>query len=127
MFPIPFSPSQGSIELTLPLSPWHNELQVVTRVLRRVTGDLIAAREWLLSVISNLSVSKCVPKPLTLIVAHLIVTGHGDVCQLALQAAVVIANMDPSQVVKCKLSAKQSILMLGFRFIYYHHTIKLVN
>ncbi|XP_046905303.1 focadhesin isoform X1 [Hypomesus transpacificus] len=91
-------PAEGSIELTLPLSPWHNELQVVTRVLRRVTGDLIAAREWLLSVISNLSVSKCVPKPLTLIVAHLIVTGHGDVCQLALQAAVVIANMDPSQV-----------------------------
>ncbi|XP_056156297.1 focadhesin [Lampris incognitus] len=91
-------PSPPGTPLAFPLSPWYSELQVGLHVLRKVADDQAAASEWLLSVTSGLSSSQCVPGPLSLIVAYLIVTSQEDVCRLALSAAQAIASADPSQV-----------------------------
>lgn len=71
---------------------------MATQVLRQVTGDPVAASEWLLAVTSALPLSQRVPSPLTLTVAHLVVTGQQDVCRLALKTAAAIALADPAQV-----------------------------
>ncbi|CAB1345172.1 unnamed protein product, partial [Coregonus sp. 'balchen'] len=91
-------PAEKVSQLALPLSPWSSELLVATQVLRQVTGDPVAASEWLLAVTSALPLSQCVPSPLTLTVAHLVVTGQQDVCRLALKTAAAIAQADPAQV-----------------------------
>uniref|UniRef100_A0A8C7M2R3 DUF3730 domain-containing protein n=1 Tax=Oncorhynchus mykiss TaxID=8022 RepID=A0A8C7M2R3_ONCMY len=85
-------------QLALPLSLWSSELLVATQVLRQVTGDPVAASEWLLAVTSALPLSQRVPSPLTLTVAHLVVTGQQEVCRLALKTAAAIAQADPAQV-----------------------------
>ncbi|XP_029609576.1 focadhesin isoform X1 [Salmo trutta] len=91
-------PAEKVSQLALPLSPWSSEVLVATQVLRQVTGDPVAASEWLLAVTSALPLSQRVPSPLTLTVAHLVVTGQQDVCRLALKTAAAIALADPAQV-----------------------------
>uniref|UniRef100_A0A673VPL5 Focadhesin n=1 Tax=Salmo trutta TaxID=8032 RepID=A0A673VPL5_SALTR len=99
LIPTVFStPYQKVSQLALPLSPWSSEVLVATQVLRQVTGDPVAASEWLLAVTSALPLSQRVPSPLTLTVAHLVVTGQQDVCRLALKTAAAIALADPAQV-----------------------------
>ncbi|CDQ62411.1 unnamed protein product [Oncorhynchus mykiss] len=91
-------PAEKVSQLALPLSLWSSELLVATQVLRQVTGDPVAASEWLLAVTSALPLSQRVPSPLTLTVAHLVVTGQQEVCRLALKTAAAIAQADPAQV-----------------------------
>ncbi|KAL0970352.1 hypothetical protein UPYG_G00240840 [Umbra pygmaea] len=90
-------PGQNMPQVTLPLSPWSSQVLVATQVLRQVTGDSAAARSWLLAVTSALPLCQRVAPHLTLIVTHLLVTGQGDVCRLALRTAAAIAQADPAQ------------------------------
>uniref|UniRef100_UPI003AB0ACCF focadhesin n=1 Tax=Centroberyx gerrardi TaxID=166262 RepID=UPI003AB0ACCF len=92
------TPTQPAPPLALPLTPWYSELHVALSVLRKVAGDPAAASDWLLSVSSALSSGQPLPRSLSLIVTHLIVTGREDVCRLALNASQAIATADPSQV-----------------------------
>ncbi|KAG5845485.1 hypothetical protein ANANG_G00139630 [Anguilla anguilla] len=78
--------------------PWYSELLVATHTLRRVSRDPASARDWLISVQSALPLSDRVPDHLTLILGHLILTGQGEVCRLALSTAALLAEADPAQV-----------------------------
>ncbi|KAM4611436.1 focadhesin [Polymixia lowei] len=92
-------PRRPGRRLAFPLTSWYNELDVALCVLRKVADDPAAAGDWLLSVTSALSSSsQSLPWSLSLIVAHLIVTGQGDVCRLALLTAQAVATADPSKV-----------------------------
>ncbi|KAK2900269.1 focadhesin isoform X1 [Channa argus] len=91
-------PRQSGPVLALPLSSWYSELSVALSILCKVAADPAAAADWLLSVQSALSSSHCLPRSLTLIVAHLIITGPDDICHLALNASQAIAAADPCQV-----------------------------
>uniref|UniRef100_A0A6Q2YZ03 DUF3730 domain-containing protein n=1 Tax=Esox lucius TaxID=8010 RepID=A0A6Q2YZ03_ESOLU len=91
-------PAENIPQLALPLSPWSGEVLVTAQVLRRVTGDPVAASEWLVAVTLAVPLCQRVPSPVTLVVAHLLVTGQTDVCRLALKAAAAIAQADPAQV-----------------------------
>ncbi|XP_041840691.1 focadhesin isoform X2 [Melanotaenia boesemani] len=90
--------TQPGPALALPLTSWYSELSVALSMLRRVTQDPAAAADWLLAVNSALSCSQRLPSSLTLIVAHLLITGEEDVCQLALKASQAVAAADPCQV-----------------------------
>uniref|UniRef100_A0A6Q2XG47 DUF3730 domain-containing protein n=1 Tax=Esox lucius TaxID=8010 RepID=A0A6Q2XG47_ESOLU len=96
--PLSCLPCQNIPQLALPLSPWSGEVLVTAQVLRRVTGDPVAASEWLVAVTLAVPLCQRVPSPVTLVVAHLLVTGQTDVCRLALKAAAAIAQADPAQV-----------------------------
>ncbi|XP_064200022.1 focadhesin [Anguilla rostrata] len=89
---------EDGVQLALPLSPWYSELLVATHTLRRVSRDPASARDWLISVQSALPLSDRVPDHLTLILGHLILTGQGEVCRLALSTAALLAEADPAQV-----------------------------
>ncbi|KAJ8008233.1 hypothetical protein DPEC_G00102680 [Dallia pectoralis] len=91
-------PAENTPQLALPLSPWSSEVLVTTQVLRRVSGDAVAASEWLVAVTSAIPLCQSVPSSLILIAAHLLVTGETDVCRLALKTAAAIAKADPAQV-----------------------------
>ncbi|XP_061106929.1 focadhesin [Conger conger] len=89
---------EDGVQLALPLSSWYSELLVATHTLRRVSRDPASARDWLLSAQSALPLSDRVPDHLTLILGHLILSGQGDVCRLALSTAGLLAQADPAQV-----------------------------
>lgn len=104
--------------LALPLIPWYSELSVALSILRKVADDPAAAADWLVSVHSALSASQRLPRFLTLIVTHLILTGQEDVCQLALNASQAIAAADPCQVIHMSTtqSTPLSIELLSWAF-----------
>ncbi|KAG1959359.1 focadhesin [Pimephales promelas] len=54
--------------------------------------------EWLYSLQSSLPVCEHVPDTVCLLVSHVIVSSHGDVCRLALDTAAAIAEADPAKV-----------------------------
>uniref|UniRef100_A0A671ND01 Uncharacterized protein n=1 Tax=Sinocyclocheilus anshuiensis TaxID=1608454 RepID=A0A671ND01_9TELE len=54
--------------------------------------------EWLYSLQSSLSVCEHVPDTVCLLVSHVIVSSHGDLCRLALHTAAAIAEADPAKV-----------------------------
>uniref|UniRef100_A0A8C1DHG3 Focadhesin n=1 Tax=Cyprinus carpio carpio TaxID=630221 RepID=A0A8C1DHG3_CYPCA len=85
-------------QLSLPLSTWYSELQVATSVLHRISIDSIASMEWLYSLQSSLSVCEHVPESVCLLVSHVIVSSHGDLCRLALDTAAAVAEADPAKV-----------------------------
>uniref|UniRef100_A0A8C2EJL0 Focadhesin n=1 Tax=Cyprinus carpio TaxID=7962 RepID=A0A8C2EJL0_CYPCA len=87
-----------STQLSLPLSTWYSELQVATSVLHRISIDSIASMEWLYSLQSSLSVCEHVPESVCLLVSHVIVSSHGDLCRLALDTAAAVAEADPAKV-----------------------------
>ncbi|XP_051570142.1 focadhesin-like isoform X1 [Myxocyprinus asiaticus] len=89
---------ENSTQLTLPFSTWYSELQVATSVLHRISMDSMSAVEWLYSLQSSLSVCEHVPDTVCLLVSHLIISSHGDLCRLALDAAAAIAESDPAKV-----------------------------
>uniref|UniRef100_A0A673I2G2 Uncharacterized protein n=1 Tax=Sinocyclocheilus rhinocerous TaxID=307959 RepID=A0A673I2G2_9TELE len=91
-------PLQGSTQLSLPLSTWYSELQVATSVLHRISIDSMSTVEWLYSLQSLLSVCEHVPDTVCLLVSHVIVSSHGDLCRLALHTAAAIAEADPAKV-----------------------------
>uniref|UniRef100_A0A672R7J8 Focadhesin n=1 Tax=Sinocyclocheilus grahami TaxID=75366 RepID=A0A672R7J8_SINGR len=82
-------PLQGSTQLSLPLSTWYSELQVATSVLHRISVDSMSTVEWLYSLQSSLSVCEHVPDTVCLLVSHVIVSSHGDLCRLAMHTAAV--------------------------------------
>ncbi|CAJ1086531.1 focadhesin [Xyrichtys novacula] len=94
------TPGQSAPLLALPLSSWYSELSVAITVLRELADSPAAASDWLLSVSSALSLSPSQQRLclLSLIVAHVIITGQEDICQLALNAGQAIAAADPCQV-----------------------------
>uniref|UniRef100_A0A672R7H1 Focadhesin n=1 Tax=Sinocyclocheilus grahami TaxID=75366 RepID=A0A672R7H1_SINGR len=83
-------PLQGSTQLSLPLSTWYSELQVATSVLHRISVDSMSTVEWLYSLQSSLSVCEHVPDTVCLLVSHVIVSSHGDLCRLAMHTAAAI-------------------------------------
>ncbi|KAJ8262543.1 hypothetical protein GJAV_G00167600 [Gymnothorax javanicus] len=87
-----------AVQLALSLTPWYSKLLVATHTLRRVSRNPASARDWLLSAQSTLPISGQVPDHLTLILGHLILTGPGEVCKLALSTAALLAEADPAQV-----------------------------
>ncbi|KAG7462013.1 hypothetical protein MATL_G00197400 [Megalops atlanticus] len=89
---------EDGVRLALPLSAWYSELLVATHALRRVSRDPRAACEWLHGVRSALPLGDRVPDHLPLILAHLIVTGQGDACRLALSTTALVAEADPARV-----------------------------
>uniref|UniRef100_A0A672R7K7 Focadhesin n=1 Tax=Sinocyclocheilus grahami TaxID=75366 RepID=A0A672R7K7_SINGR len=91
-------PLQGSTQLSLPLSTWYSELQVATSVLHRISVDSMSTVEWLYSLQSSLSVCEHVPDTVCLLVSHVIVSSHGDLCRLAMHTAAAIAEADPAKV-----------------------------
>ncbi|XP_056298140.1 focadhesin isoform X2 [Pseudoliparis swirei] len=91
-------PTQAGPSLALPLSSWYSELSVALSTLRKAASDPAAAADWLLSVSAALSSSHSRLGPLALVVAHLVITGREDVCQLALKAGQALAAADPGQV-----------------------------
>uniref|UniRef100_A0A671LWT3 Focadhesin-like n=1 Tax=Sinocyclocheilus anshuiensis TaxID=1608454 RepID=A0A671LWT3_9TELE len=91
-------PQQDSTQLSLPLSTWYSELQVATSVLHRISVDSIASVEWLYSLQSSLSVCEHVPDSVCLLVSHVIVSSHGDLCRLALDTAAAVTEADPAKV-----------------------------
>ncbi|KAG1959355.1 focadhesin isoform X2 [Pimephales promelas] len=89
---------EDSTQLSLPLSTWYSELQVSTSVLKRISLDSMSSVEWLYSLQSSLPVCEHVPDTVCLLVSHVIVSSHGDVCRLALDTAAAIAEADPAKV-----------------------------
>uniref|UniRef100_A0A671N8X0 Uncharacterized protein n=1 Tax=Sinocyclocheilus anshuiensis TaxID=1608454 RepID=A0A671N8X0_9TELE len=87
-----------STQLSLPLSTWYSELQVATSVLHRISIESMSTVEWLYSLQSSLSVCEHVPDTVCLLVSHVIVSSHGDLCRLALHTAAAIAEADPAKV-----------------------------
>ncbi|XP_042615559.1 focadhesin isoform X2 [Cyprinus carpio] len=94
----PSNRKEDSTQLSLPLSTWYSELQVATSVLHRISIDSIASMEWLYSLQSSLSVCEHVPESVCLLVSHVIVSSHGDLCRLALDTAAAVAEADPAKV-----------------------------
>uniref|UniRef100_A0A673I2X3 Uncharacterized protein n=1 Tax=Sinocyclocheilus rhinocerous TaxID=307959 RepID=A0A673I2X3_9TELE len=94
----PSDRKEGSTQLSLPLSTWYSELQVATSVLHRISIDSMSTVEWLYSLQSLLSVCEHVPDTVCLLVSHVIVSSHGDLCRLALHTAAAIAEADPAKV-----------------------------
>lgn len=89
---------EDSTQLSLPLSTWYSELQVSTSVLKRISLDSMSSVEWLYSLQSSLPVCEHVPDTVCLLVSHVIVSSHGDLCRLALDTAAAIAEADPAKV-----------------------------
>ncbi len=54
--------------------------------------------EWLYSLQSSLSVCEHVPDTVCLLVSHVIVSSHGDLCRIALDTAAAVAEADPAKV-----------------------------
>uniref|UniRef100_A0A8C1KR02 Focadhesin n=1 Tax=Cyprinus carpio TaxID=7962 RepID=A0A8C1KR02_CYPCA len=94
----PSNRKERVLKLSLPLSTWYSELQVATSVLHRISIDSIASMEWLYSLQSSLSVCEHVPESVCLLVSHVIVSSHGDLCRLALDTAAAVAEADPAKV-----------------------------
>uniref|UniRef100_A0A8C1DI18 Focadhesin n=1 Tax=Cyprinus carpio carpio TaxID=630221 RepID=A0A8C1DI18_CYPCA len=94
----PSNRKEDFTQLSLPLSTWYSELQVATSVLHRISIDSIASMEWLYSLQSSLSVCEHVPESVCLLVSHVIVSSHGDLCRLALDTAAAVAEADPAKV-----------------------------
>ncbi|KAF4111436.1 focadhesin [Onychostoma macrolepis] len=94
----PSERKEGSTQLSLPLSTWYSELQVATNVLHRISIDSMSAVEWLYSLQSSLSVCEHVPDTVCLLVSHVIVSSHGDLCRIALDTAAAVAEADPAKV-----------------------------
>uniref|UniRef100_A0A672R8N2 Focadhesin n=1 Tax=Sinocyclocheilus grahami TaxID=75366 RepID=A0A672R8N2_SINGR len=94
----PSDRKEGSTQLSLPLSTWYSELQVATSVLHRISVDSMSTVEWLYSLQSSLSVCEHVPDTVCLLVSHVIVSSHGDLCRLAMHTAAAIAEADPAKV-----------------------------
>lgn len=80
------------------LGSWHGELGVALSTLRSVAASPAEAAEWLLSVASALAPDQPRLGSLSLVVAHLFLTGPAQVCQLALKVVQAMATADPSQV-----------------------------
>ncbi|XP_067301442.1 focadhesin isoform X2 [Pseudorasbora parva] len=89
---------EDSTQLSLALSTWYSELQVATSVLQRISLDSMSCVEWLYSLQSSLPVCEHVPDTVCLLLSHVIVSSHGDVCRLALDTAAAIAEADPAKV-----------------------------
>lgn len=84
--------------MSLPLSTLYSELQVATSVLHRISIDPMSTVEWLYSLQSSLSVCEHVPESVCLLVSHVIVSSHGDLCRLALGTAAALAEADPAKI-----------------------------
>ncbi|XP_077401098.1 focadhesin isoform X2 [Vanacampus margaritifer] len=91
-------PQQSHLPEARLLTPWFSELRVSVSTLRQAVEHPSAAVDWLLSLTSALSSIQRLPSSLTLIVAHLLLTGQDDVCRLALDAVRAIAAADPHHV-----------------------------
>ncbi|XP_077083940.1 focadhesin isoform X2 [Siphateles boraxobius] len=94
----PSDRKEDSTQLSLPLSTWYSELQVSTSVLKRISLDSMSSVEWLYSLQSSLPACEHVPDTVCLLVSHVIVSSHGDLCRLALDTAAAIAEADPAKV-----------------------------
>ncbi|CAM4516532.1 unnamed protein product [Leuciscus chuanchicus] len=93
----PSDMKEDSTQLSLPLSTWYSELQVSTSVLKRISLDAMSSVEWLYSLQSSLPVCEHVPDTVCLLVSHVIVSSHGDLCRIALDTAAAIAEADPAK------------------------------
>uniref|UniRef100_A0A8C9TBF0 Focadhesin n=1 Tax=Scleropages formosus TaxID=113540 RepID=A0A8C9TBF0_SCLFO len=89
---------EDSVRLTLPLSSWYCEVLVATLVLRCLSRDPAAARDWLHAACSVLPLNQRVPDHFVLLLAYLVIVSHGDDCRLALDTTALVAQADPSQV-----------------------------
>lgn len=82
---------------------------MATSVLQRISLDSMSSVEWLYSLQSSLPVCEHVPDTVCLLVSHVIVSSHGDLCRLALETAAAIAEADPSKV---KFSSQCLVVIL---------------
>lgn len=71
---------------------------MATSVLHRISIDSMSTVEWLYSLQSSLSVCEHVPDTICLLVSHVIVSSHGDLCRIALDTAAAVAEADPAKV-----------------------------
>lgn len=71
---------------------------MATSVLHRISIDAMSTVEWLYSLQSSLSVCEHVPDTICLLVSHVIVSSHGDLCRIALDTAAAVAEADPAKV-----------------------------
>uniref|UniRef100_A0A8C9SVB1 Focadhesin n=1 Tax=Scleropages formosus TaxID=113540 RepID=A0A8C9SVB1_SCLFO len=71
---------------------------VATLVLRCLSRDPAAARDWLHAACSVLPLNQRVPDHFVLLLAYLVIVSHGDDCRLALDTTALVAQADPSQV-----------------------------